>query len=114
MTEHLQGSSKEIGNNFLGSDFWEPGVQISGVVRRKFDSANGQCYAIELAEPVDLNGGETREVALGNLTGLRMAIQAAGAEDLEVGDKFTLECTDLTPTGKGNPRIDFSIRIDRR
>ena len=100
MTEHLQGSSKEIGNNFLGSDFWEPGVQISGVVRRKFDSANGQCYAIELDGLVDLNGDQTREVALGNLTGLRMAIQAAGAEDLEVGDKFSLECTDLTPTGK--------------
>jgi hypothetical protein len=83
-------------------------------VRRKFQSANGQCYGVELNDPVDLNGEETREVALGNLTGLRMALQAAGAEDLEVGDKFTLECTNLQPTGKGNPRIDFTIQIDRQ
>jgi len=114
MGEHLEGSSQEVANNFLKSDFWEPGVQITGTVRRKFQSANGQCYAVELDNPVNLNGEETRDVALGNLTGLRMAVQAAGAEDLNVGDKFALECTDLQPTGKGNPRIDFKIEIDRR
>lgn len=40
---------------------------------------------------MNLNGEETRDVALGNLTGLRMAVQAAGAEDLIVGDEFTLD-----------------------
>ncbi|MBV9887639.1 MAG: hypothetical protein JO119_13925 [Acidobacteria bacterium] len=114
MAQHLEGSSQDVANNFLRSDFWEPGVQIAGIVRRKFQSVNGQCYAVELDNPVSLNGEETRDVALGNLTGLRMAVQAAGAEDLNVGDKFTLECTDLQPTGKGNPRIDFRIEIDRR
>jgi hypothetical protein len=113
MTQNLEGRSQDIANNFLGSEFWQPGVHISGRVLRKFESANGQCYALELDEPVAINGEDTRDVALGNLTGLRMAVQAAGAEDLDVGDHITLECTDLQPTTKGNPRIDFKIAIQR-
>ena len=114
MTKQLEGSSEDIANNFLGSEFWRPGVQISGIVRRKFDSANGPCYAVELVRAVDLNGQATREVALGNLTGLRMAIQAAGVEDLEIDDKIVLKCTHLQPTGRGNPRIDFNLQIQRQ
>jgi hypothetical protein len=113
MSNKLEGRTGDVANNFLGSEFWQPGVSINGTVLRKFESANGQCYALEVNPPVELNGASTQEVALGNLTGLRMAIQAAGAEDLEVGDKITLECTGLQPTSKGNPRIDFKIQIDR-
>lgn len=109
----LEGNSQDVGNNFLGADFWQPGVRITGRVERKFDSVNGQCYALALAEAVELRGEQTSDVALGNLTGLRMAIQAAGVDDLEVGDEITLECTELRPTGKGNPRIDFKIQIQR-
>src|SRR6202167_974497 len=105
MARKLEGQTSDVSNKFLGSDFWQPGVAIRGVVLRKFESANGQCYALELSEPVELGVDSTNEVALGNLTGLRMAIQAAGATELEIGDKITLECTDLQPTGKGNPRI---------
>ncbi len=113
MANRLEGRTGDVANNFLGSEFWQPGVRVTGTVLRKFESANGQCYALELDEPVDLNNEPTHEVALGNLTGLRMAIQAAGAEDLQVGDKIVLECTNLQPTGKGNPRIDFKIQIER-
>ncbi len=113
MAGKLQGQTGDVANNFLGSEFWRPGVGISGKVTRKFESRNGQCYAVEADDPVDINGEPTREVALGNLTGLRMAIQAAGAEDLEVGDHIQLECTELQPTAKGNPRIDFKIAIER-
>lgn len=113
MVNKLEGRTGDVANNFLGSEFWGPGVKIHGTVLRKFESANGQCYALEVEPPVDLNGESTREVALGNLTGLRMAIQAAGAEDLEIGDRIDLECTGLQPTSKGNPRIDFKIEIDR-
>jgi hypothetical protein len=114
MQQHtFEGNTGEVANNFLGSEFWEEGTSIDGTVTRKFESANGQCYALELDKPVELNGAETREVALGNLTGLRMAIQAAGVEDLEVGDKIDLECTGLQPTSKGNARIDFHLKIER-
>jgi hypothetical protein len=113
MTSKIEGRSGDVANNFLGSEFWEPGVRISGKVQRKFESANGQCYALMLDEPAEVNGADTQEVALGNLTGLRMAIQAAGVADLEVGDHIELECTGLQPTGKGNPRIDFTLQIER-
>lgn len=111
MAHKMEGQTSDVSNKFLGSEFWRPGVTITGVVLRKFESANGQCYALELDDPVELDGETTKEAALGNLTGLKMAIQAAGAADLEVGDKITLECTGLQPTGKGNPRIDFKIEI---
>jgi hypothetical protein len=113
MSNKLEGRTDEVANNFLGSDFWRPGVGISGTVVRKFESANGQCYALELDEPVDLNNEPTQEVALGNLTGLRMAIQAAGAEDLQAGYKIALESTEQQPTSKSNPRIDFKLQIER-
>ena len=82
-------------------------------MQRKFESANGLCYALSLSEPVRLNAQETKEVALGNLTGLRMALRSAGVEELQVGDKIDLQCTELQPTTKGNDRIDFSIPIER-
>ena len=59
------------------------------MVLREFESANGQCYALELDDPVELDGESTKEAALGNLNGLGMAIQAAGATDLDVGDQIT-------------------------
>jgi hypothetical protein len=109
----IEGRTEDVANNFLGSEFWRPGVHIRGNVVRQFESANGPCYALELDSPVELNGVKTSEAALGNLTGLRMALQAAGVEDLQVGDRIYLECTELQPTSKGNPRIDFKIEIER-
>lgn len=111
MGKKIEGQTSDVVNKFLGSEFWEPGASITGVVRRKFQSANGQYYAIELDQPVHINGESTSEVALGNLIGLHMAIQDAGAEDLDVSDRINLECTELQPTNKGNPRIDFKIQI---
>jgi tRNA(adenine34) deaminase len=109
----LEGESREAANNFLGAEFWQPGTSVAGTVLSKFESANGLCYGLQLATPVRLQGQETSEVALGNLTGLRMALQAAGVDELLVGDAIELECTGLQPTNKGNDRIDFKIHIDR-
>jgi hypothetical protein len=66
-------------------------------VLRKFESANGVCYGLELTMPVQLAGRQSYEVALGNLTGLRMALQAADVAELQVGDAIELECTGLQP-----------------
>jgi hypothetical protein len=104
----LQGETGDVANPFLGAEFWQPGTSVSGEVVRKFESANGLCYALSLSEPVSINGLETSDVALGNLTGLRMALQSAGVEELEVGDRIKLECTDLQPTTKGNDRLGNS------
>jgi hypothetical protein len=72
----VEGHTGDVTKNFLGANLWSPEIRIRGTVLRKFDSANGECYALELEEPVQLlNGDATREAALGNLTGLRMAAQ---------------------------------------
>jgi hypothetical protein len=113
MIERLEGKTQDVAGNFLGSEFWKPGTKVTGIVVRKFESVNGECYALELDQPVEIKGQATNEAALGNLAGLRMAIQAAGAQDLQVEDKITLECTGLQPTNKGNSRIDFKIQIER-
>lgn len=109
----LEGESRDVANNFLGADFWQRGTSVAGSVLRKFESANGLCYGLQLSAPVRLNEQETSEVALGNLTGLRMALQAAGVDELQIGDQIQLECTGLQPTNKGNDRIDFKIHINR-
>ncbi len=113
MMARLEGQTNDVAGTFLGAEFWRPGVNISGRVLRKFESANGLCYALDLSEPVQVNGLETSEVALGNLTGLKMAMQAAGVNELQVGDEIELHCTALQPTSKGNDRIDFRIEIQR-
>jgi hypothetical protein len=86
---------------------------VDGTVLRKFESANGLCYDLELVTPVWLTGQETSEVGRGNLTRLRMALQALGMEKRLVGDVIELECTALQPTNRGDDRIDFKIHIDR-
>jgi len=85
---------------------------------RKFESANGLCYGLELVTPVWLTGQETSEVTRGNLTGLRMALQAPGMEKLLVGDAIELECTALQPTNKGTTastaKSTSIVRTNRR
>ena len=49
-------------------------MKISGIVVRKFESSNGQCHALELDKPVDLNHQPTEEVAIGkNHAGMHRA-----------------------------------------
>jgi hypothetical protein len=108
----LEGQSRDVANNFLGAEFWQPGTSIVGTVLGKFESANGLCHGVQLSAPVRLNEQETTEVALGNLTGLGMALQGAGVDELQVGDQIELKCTGLQPTNKGNDRVDFKIHID--
>ncbi|HEY8715410.1 MAG TPA: hypothetical protein VIM00_08500, partial [Candidatus Acidoferrum sp.] len=76
MAKKLKGRTGDVANSFLGSEFWRPGVSINGTVLRRFESANGQCYALEVNPAVELNGEPIHEVALGNLNGLRIAVQA--------------------------------------
>ncbi|HEV2234782.1 MAG TPA: hypothetical protein VGV68_15435 [Terriglobia bacterium] len=109
----FQGRSEDADSTFLAADFWKPGRKVAGKVIRLFDSENGRCSVLELVEPVVIGGGEFNQVSIGNLTGIRMALQAAGLECLRVGDLIHLECTGLKPTTKGSPRANFEIEVNR-
>jgi hypothetical protein len=113
MSKTFKGRTEDADSAFLGADFWKKGTKITGTVRRKFESGNGPCYTLDLLDPVEIEGEEHNEVSIGNLTGFRMALQAAGLEELNVGDQVHLVCTGLKPTKKGSPRPNFEIEVTR-
>jgi hypothetical protein len=68
---------------------------------------------LDLVDGVKVNGSTSEQVSIGNLTGFRMALQAAGLDSLQVNDAIYLECIGKTSTNKGSPRVDFEIEITR-
>lgn len=109
----FKGRTEDADSPFLAADFWKPGRKVAGKVVRTFETENGVCYVLALVEPVTIGGEEFEEVSVGNLTGFRMALQAAGLERLRTGDLIHLECTGLKPTTKGSPRANFAIEVNR-
>lgn len=113
MNRTFKGRTEDADSGFLNAEFWKPGVKIAGKVIRMFGSENGLCYVVELITPVELDGEHVHQVSIGNLTGFRMALQAAGLEGLQVGDQVHVQCTGLKPTTKGSPRANFEIEVTR-
>jgi hypothetical protein len=113
MSRQFKGKTEDADSVFLSADFWKPGVRVVGRVLRTFDSANGICYALDLVTPLQMDGDSVDQVSVGNLTGFRMALQAAGLDRLQVGDQVHLECTSLKSTTKGSPRANFEIEVTR-
>ena len=112
MGKQFRGKTEDADAVFLAADFWKGGVTITGKVIRTFDSENGRCYVLQLATPVKVGVDEVDEATIGNLTGIRMALQACGLDRLIVGDEVYLECTGFKATPKGN-RANFEIEVNR-
>jgi hypothetical protein len=113
MSKLFRGRTEGADSAFLSAEFWKPGVKIAGKVVRTFGSDNGPCYVLDLVNAVELDGERVDQVSIGNLTGFRMALQAAGLEALQVGDQIHVECTGLKPTSKGSPRANFDVEVTR-
>jgi hypothetical protein len=113
MSKIYRGRTEDADSVFLGADFWKPATKVAGKVVRSFESENGPCYVLDLLQSVELEGELVDRVSIGNLTGFRMAIQAAGLERIQVGDQLHLECTGLKQTSKGSPRPNFAIEVTR-
>jgi hypothetical protein len=113
MSKTFRGKTEDADSVFLSAEFWKPGVKIVGKVSRTFESENGPCYVLDLITPIELAGESVDRVSVGNLTGFRMALQAAGLQRLESGDQIHLGCTGLKPTTKGSPRPNFEIEVTR-
>jgi hypothetical protein len=113
MARQFRGKTEDADSVFLSADFWKPGNHVAGKVVRTFESENGPCYVLQLIESVKIDGEPVEEVSIGNLTGFRMALQAAGVDRLQTGDMIHLECTSLKSTTKGSPRANFQIEVNR-
>lgn len=113
MSRTFRGRTEDAAAPFLDAKFWTPGVGVAGRVIRRFDSENGPCAVLALVDPVKLDGKLEETASIGNLTGFRMALQAAGLESLQVGDQLHVECTGKTSTEKGSPRVDFEVEVTR-
>jgi hypothetical protein len=110
-----RGRTEDAEASFLSAEFWKPGVRVVGVVGRMYESQNGRCYVLHLVTPVEVAGEKQDEVAIGNLTGFRMACQAAGVSDLRVGDQLVVECTAIEAAKKKgmSPRPNFAVEVTR-
>ncbi len=122
MAKH-SGRTEDAGAPILGAKFWKKGVKLSGRVIRQFGTENGPCYELELSKSIKVNGKdvspeskgavEGTHFSVGNMKGFGMALAAAGLESLQAGDMVAIECVGETDTGKGNPRVDFQVDVDR-
>jgi len=114
MTKQFRGRTEDADAPFVDGKFWKEGASIAGKVIRTFDTENGPCSVLELLDSVRIDGEAVDQVSIGNLTGFRMALQAAGIQNLQVGDAVHLKCTGLKSTTKGSPRPNFEIEVTRQ
>jgi len=116
----MKGKTQDAECPILPAGFWQKSTKLEGAVSRIFEpkmrnhESYGNCYEITLPKAINLDGEKVAKVAIGSLAGLAMAIQAAGTDDLQVGDYIVLTCTGTTDTGQRSPRVDFQIEIDRK
>lgn len=108
----FKGRTEGAESVILGAEFWSEGKKVAGRVAWEFETRNGPAYVIEAIRPVEVNGKAQRLVAVGNLTGFRMALQAAGLTRLLPGDSVVIICTGREATDKGSPRVNFEIEVD--
>lgn len=117
----IMGRTEEAAVPFLGTDFWEEGKKIRGVVERGFKIDGRANYTLRLLTPhavtlKDADGQpyEAPVISIGVSAGLRMAMQSAQGlrpRQFLLGEVVEVECTGETPTDKGNPMKHFAFKL---
>lgn len=115
----FSGRTEDAEAPFLDAAFWKQGVKIHAHVDRSWESENGECYVLNLQKPVIVKIGDSEEeverVSVGNMTGFRMALDAARCRRLLPGDFIELECTGVQKAKKAghSPRPNFAVKVTR-
>jgi len=109
------GRTEDVEGVNLDSTFWRQGRAIVGRVKLVKMFNNERSYVIELDEAVGVDGQEETVVAIGNLSGFKMALQAARLDGLRLGDRVTVECTGFKKATKEgySDRINFAVSVKR-
>ncbi len=115
----MEGRTLDADAPFASGDFWEVGKTIKGEVSRvyatQFDGKSSLAYVVELEEPVDIDGEEWDRVSIGNMAGLRLALQSCHTDRLYSKDVIELECESIKKAKKEgySPRPNFRLKISR-
>lgn len=120
----------ENGAPIIGAAFWKKGVVLTGRVTGVFQTSVGECYNLTTMDEITVPGNvlspkmkgpvKGTDWSIGALKGFEMAVKqafkkATKPEDrkIQLGDQLTITCIGLEQTTKGNPRVDFHVRIRR-
>src|SRR3989304_2040275 len=107
MSKVYRGKTEDADAAMLGAPFWQVGQKLIGVVLWPFKTEVGDCYTLRLGKPVKVGDREQQVVSVGNLTGFRMALQAAGGDHLLPRDKGVVEGLGQPEAGKGREGANF-------
>lgn len=109
-----KGKTSDAQSPIMGAKEWKKGTKVEGTIIREFETTNGTLYEVSLKTPLKLaDGTTTKKVSLGNMAGMKMALNSCGLDHFMVNDKIILTCTGKTGTTKGNDRTDFDLVLDR-
>jgi hypothetical protein len=126
----MTGNTADAAVPILKQKFWTRGISLTGYVTRIFQTQpepgkTAECFELDLDIELVVDGSllssseqlkgrqKVKRIGIGAMAGLMMAIHAAGTQNLKEKDIVKITCTGETDTGKGNPRTDFEIEIDR-
>jgi hypothetical protein len=120
MAQEFHGRTTDAEAPYLGAEFWRDGLSVRGTISKiqSFNQPDGRVtksYTLELEEALVIDGEETERAAIGSLSGLRMAMEAAGVSHLLLKDVIELTCVGVKPAKKEgyNPRFNFELSLSR-
>jgi hypothetical protein len=108
----------------LRQGYWSKGITLTGKMIRKFRTKNGDCYEFKLPRIMEFPGREIfpessqrverlEKIGIGEMAGFKMALAAAGLDDLIPGDIVELTCTGEQDTGQQNKMTCFTVKVQR-
>lgn len=123
MVQTFKGRTEDAEAPFLSAGFWREGKSVTGKLVKAFTvkAVNGgepqPCFVLELDDPVEVDGEEQERVSIGNMAGIKMALQGCKPPltGLRIGDVIRLECTGVKPAKKEgfSPRVNFELEVVR-
>ncbi len=130
MGKRFTGKTTDADAPFLGAEFWTDGKSVTGIVSKIFDTeverkgvlVRAKALQLLLYEPVDVDGEEWDRVSVGNLAGIKMAIDVAKDESgkplgggIILKDIVTLTCEGRKKAKKADysDRLNFILEIER-
>ncbi|SRR6266851_6196065 len=115
--KEYEGRTEDAEAPFLNAEFWQIGRIIRGVVYRtketEIEGKKSPAIELDLETPVEIEGEEWERVSVGNLSGIRMALQNYRPNVIKSKDFLELECVSIKKAKKEgfSDRINFRVKV---